>query len=116
MIDEPAPPDRHGLEAAVRMLRKSRHDVAVIHPPAVFALEILPEVTPRQRGVWSELGVTLRVAVEVVHAEEERIGTNPGEAERQCFEDEIAHSRVRVTTALLRRNRAHGAARVQRPA
>src|SRR6185436_8934926 len=33
-----------GLEAAVRMLRKTGDDVAVVHPPAVLALEILAEV------------------------------------------------------------------------
>ena len=46
MIDEALAHDRHGLEAAMRMLRKPGHDVAVVHAPAVLALEVLAHVRP----------------------------------------------------------------------
>src|SRR3954468_3029471 len=91
MIDQAAASDGDGFEAPVRVLREARHSVAVVHAPAVFALEILPDVAAGERRVRPELGVAGRVMVEVVDAEQERIGTHPGETERQRFEDRVTH-------------------------
>ena len=55
VIDEPAAHDRHGLEAAVRVLREARHDVAVVHAPAVLAREVLPDVAAGERRRRPEL-------------------------------------------------------------
>ena len=41
--------DGDGLEAAVRVLREAGHDLAVVHAPAVLALEVLAQVAPGQR-------------------------------------------------------------------
>ena len=49
VIDEAAAHDGHGLEAAVRVLRKAGHDVAVVHAPAVLAVEVLADVAARER-------------------------------------------------------------------
>jgi hypothetical protein len=46
MVDVALAHDRDGLESAVRMLRKPGHDVAVVHAPAVLALEVLTDVVP----------------------------------------------------------------------
>ena len=46
VIDQASAHDRDGLEAAVRMRRKARHDLAVIHAPAVLAGEVLPRSRP----------------------------------------------------------------------
>jgi hypothetical protein len=44
VIDEAAPGDRNGFEAAMRVLREARDDVAVVHAPAVDSLEIHADV------------------------------------------------------------------------
>ena len=77
VIDVAGADDGHRLEAAVRVLREARHHVAVIHPPAVLALEVLPDVVARQRRVGPQPVVAPRVVIDVVDAEEERIGRLP---------------------------------------
>jgi hypothetical protein len=81
VIDEPAARDGHGLEAPVRVLRKSRYNIAVIHRPAVFAREVLADVSARERRRRPERVVALWVGVVVVHAEQERVGGDPDEIE-----------------------------------
>src|SRR5690606_60102 len=44
MVAEPAAYQSHGLESPVRMTRKTRHALAVIHAKAIFYLEIHPQV------------------------------------------------------------------------
>ena len=50
VIDVARSNNRHRLEAAVRMLRKAGHDVAVVHPPAILALEVLADLAPAERS------------------------------------------------------------------
>src|SRR5262245_5105247 len=54
MIDVATTQDRDGLEASMRMLRKSRHGLAVIHAPAIFSLEVLADVATFERCGWAE--------------------------------------------------------------
>ena len=46
MIDVSMAHDGDRLEATVGMLRKSGHDVAVVHTPTIVAFEILADVPP----------------------------------------------------------------------
>ena len=92
MIDEAVAHDGDRLEAAVRMAGKAGHGAAVIHAPAVFALEVLAEVAPGQRRGGAETIVAGRVAIVVVDAEEERIGGDPLEAERRDAADDVGHA------------------------
>jgi hypothetical protein len=48
VIDEAAPDDRDGLEAAMGMRREARDDLPVVHAPAVLHLEVLSEVASRE--------------------------------------------------------------------
>ena len=73
MVDVAFADDGDCLEAAVRMLRKARDDVAVVHPPAVLAGEVLPDVPAGQRRIGAEPIVTFREVVDVVDAEQKRI-------------------------------------------
>ena len=87
VIDEALSNDRDRLEAAVRMMRETRHDVAVIHPPAVLALEVLADVAAGERRVRAHPLVAAGVSVVVMDAEQERIGRFPGKAQRHDRED-----------------------------
>jgi hypothetical protein len=81
VIDEALPHDRHRLEAAVRMLRKAGHDLAVIHAKAVLDREILSEIASSERRIRPHPLVALRVAIEMVDAEKEGVGGFPGKPE-----------------------------------
>jgi hypothetical protein len=76
----------------MRMLREPRHDVAVVHPPAVRTGEILPDVVPLERGVGAEPRVPLRVVVDMVHAEQERIERLPLVTEGHDAKHGIGHA------------------------
>jgi hypothetical protein len=69
MVDEPAPHHGHGLEAAVRVLRESRHAFAVVHVPAVPVREVLPDGAPGERCRRPERLVAFRIVVDVMDAE-----------------------------------------------
>jgi ABC-type multidrug transport system fused ATPase/permease subunit len=73
----------------VRVLRKARHDVAVVHPPAVFAFEVAADRAAGERGGRPQLLVPRRVGVVVVHAEQERIDRLPRETQRSDLEDNL---------------------------
>ena len=98
MVDQPTPHDGHGLETAVRVGRETGHDFAVVHAPAVFALEVLPQVAPGERSRWTEPLVASRVVVVMVGAEEKRIRGFPRKAELLHADDGI---RSHVTPSLL---------------
>ena len=66
VIDVPAPDDGDGFEAPMGMLRKAGDDIAVIHAPAVAALEVLTDIAARQRRDRTEAIVALREMVDVV--------------------------------------------------
>jgi hypothetical protein len=91
VIDVARAHDGDGFEAPMRMLRKSGHDVAVVHPPAILTLEILTDVVPAERCGWAELLVASRESVGVVHAEEKRIGGVPPAAERPHAANQVRH-------------------------
>jgi hypothetical protein len=55
----------------------------------VFALEVLAEVATEERRVRAEHLVARGIRVHVMHAEEERIDGNPGEAERHGLDHVI---------------------------
>ncbi len=77
---------------------KPGHDLAVVHPPAVDAGEVLPEIASFERGGRAELVVAGRVGVEVVDAEQEGIDGRPLEVERHALEHGIGHP-TRLRTA-----------------
>src|SRR5688572_16129392 len=62
----------------MRVPGKPWHEVTVIHPPAVPALEIAAYVAAREGGFWPERGVASRVGIVMVHTEEEGIEGPPG--------------------------------------
>src|SRR5690606_33323054 len=100
MIGEASTHDRHGLEAAVRMPRKPGHDFAVVHPPAVLALEVLADVAAGERRGRTHPVVARGVTVVVIGAEQERVDAFPRERERlRAQYDCIGH---RVTSAAYR--------------
>ena len=87
VIDVAAPDDGHRLESAMRVLRKSGYDRAVVHAKAVLDDEVLAELSPGERGRGPHLLVARGVRVVVVHAEQKWIDGLPGEAEGHGFED-----------------------------
>src|SRR2546426_9595576 len=88
MIDVAVTHDRHSFEPAMWMLRESRHNAAVIHAPAILALEVLSDVASLKRGRRSEVIVALWIVIVVIHAEQERIGGFPGHTQRPCANDD----------------------------
>ena len=64
------------------MLGKAGHDVAVVHPPAVLALEVLADVPSAERGGRTEIVVAGRIVIDVMDAEEKRVVRLPPLAER----------------------------------
>ena len=80
-----------GLEPAVRMLGEARHVAAVVHPPAVDAGEVLAEVTPVERRRGAEVDVAGGILVDVVYAEQERIGRGPHEFQRERLQHGTGH-------------------------
>ena len=92
MIDVPAAHDGYRLEAAVRMLRKSRHNVAMVHAPAVAAFEILPEVAPDEGRCRTQALIAFWVIVDMVNAEEKWILRLPPRLKRHDVNNRIIHS------------------------
>src|SRR5688572_9715344 len=87
MIDVARAHDRHGFKSAVRMLGKAGHDVAVVHPPAVLALEVLADLPSTERGGRTEPVVAGGIVIDVMDAEEERVVRLPPLTERIDADD-----------------------------
>src|SRR5688572_26319529 len=82
VVDETAPHDRHGLEAAMRMVGKAGDRFAVIHPPSILPFEILAETAALERCHRTHRLVPRRIVVDVMYAEEKRVRSLPRKAER----------------------------------
>ena len=105
MVDVTAAHDGHGLEAAVRMLRKARDDAPVVHAPAVLAGEVLAKVAPGELRLRPHPLVARRVGVIVVDAEEEWIGRLPGEPEWADLQNDVVlHPRTFITSRKIARS------------
>jgi hypothetical protein len=72
------------------VLRETGDLLAVVHAPAVFAVEVHAQLATAERRGGSELGIAGRVGVEVVHAEQKRVERRPG----RCTERSLAQNRV----------------------
>ena len=72
-------PARDGdrLEASVGMSRKAGDPIPVVHPPAVFPLEVMTDASPLKRSTGTELWVTRRVVIFVINTEEEGVESGP---------------------------------------
>ncbi len=81
MVDETAPDDGDRLEAAVRVCGESGHRGAVVHVPARRVAEVLAERAVGDVDGGSEIRGPLRVVVDVVHGEQERVQRGPRGAE-----------------------------------
>jgi hypothetical protein len=98
------------------MLGEARHHVAVVHAPAVDALEVGADLPAGERGRGAEVLVALGVGVVVVHAEQERVDGRPLEAERHRLQHRIVWGLDRPRSWVARRL-AHGRSNcVRRPA
>jgi hypothetical protein len=86
VVDEPAPDERDGLESPMGVLRKSRDRRAVIHPPAIDPGEVVADLASLEGGRRPHVLVARGIVVDVVNAEEERVGGRPLEAERSGLE------------------------------
>ncbi len=87
MVNESLANDRHGFESAVRMRRKPWNATAVIHAPAIFAGEVLPDVTPRKRRIGTQLAIAPRVGIIVMNTQQKRIDRIPRKAEATLLND-----------------------------
>ena len=83
----PLPNERDRFESTVRVLRKSGHGRAVIHPPAVDPGEVIADLAPGERAPPGPCrSLPGGIVVDVVDAEQERIGGRPLKAERNGLE------------------------------
>src|SRR5581483_1964051 len=82
MIRETLTHHGYRFESTVRMLRKTRHEIAVIHPPAVLTFEILTDVPSGKRRGRTQMLVAGGIGILMIHAEQKRIGGLPREAQR----------------------------------
>src|SRR5580658_8315974 len=92
MVDVAPAHNGHGLEAAMGMLRKPRHNVAVVHPPTIPPFEIVPDLVPRERCRGPQTIVPFRTIIGVVNAEKKRVAGLPVCAQRLDMENRIAHA------------------------
>ena len=80
---------------------EARDGAAVVHAPAVGAREVHADVAGLERRGRAHVLVGLGVAVEVVHAEQERVDRRPLEAERDGLQHGVGHEgRLRPVDAL----------------
>ena len=80
VVDVPLAGQGDGLEAPVGVAREPGDHVPVIHAPAVPDLEVHADLAAGERRSRTHAVIARRVKVQVVHAEEERIGGHPGKA------------------------------------
>src|SRR5262245_55855527 len=85
MVDETVTHDGYRFEAPMRMLRKSWHLSAMIHPPSSLALKVLANVPSGQRSCRSQLFVAGGIGVVVIHAKQKWIRRFPWNSKR--FDD-----------------------------
>ncbi len=81
MVDEPLAYQRDGFETPVRVARKARYGIAVVHAPAVLAAEVAADLTAVQRHGGGKRAIARRVGVVMVCAEQKRIERGPQRAE-----------------------------------
>jgi len=74
------------------MLRKSGHDVAMVHSPAIASFEVLPDVASGERRRRAKTLIALWVVVDMVNAEQKRIVSLPARLKRRDIDDGIFHS------------------------
>ena len=91
VVDVALPGEGHRLEAPVGVLGEPRDRAAVVHAPAVGAREVHADVAGLQRGCRAHVLVGRGVVVEVVDAEEERVGGGPLEAEGDGLQHWVGH-------------------------
>ena len=92
MINETLANDGDRFKTAMRVLRKPGDLLTVIHPPAVDSLEVLADVSSRERRCRPHVVVSCRIRVIVMNAKEERIRGLPRKAERLNVEhDAVLH-------------------------
>src|SRR3989344_4339704 len=77
MVDETLAHQRHRLKTPVRVARKARHGVAVVHAPAVLAAEVAADLAVFNRHGGAERCVACRVGIVVVGAEKKRVERGP---------------------------------------
>ncbi len=82
VIEEPRAHDGDRLESTVGMAREAGDGVPVVHVPAGWVAEVATDVVARERRRRPHLGVSPRVVVEVVGAEEKGVGRLPDALER----------------------------------
>ena len=73
--------DGDGFKPPVWVRGEAGNGLPVVHAPAVFLRKVLAQITPVQRRIRPHGRVAARVGVVVVHAEQERIQSLPGEAQ-----------------------------------
>ena len=91
VVDEALAHEGDRLESTVRVLGESRHHAAVVHAPAVAAREVHAQIARLQGRGRPEVLVGRRIAVEVVDAEEERVGRPPLHAEGDGLQYRVSH-------------------------
>src|SRR4029453_14390223 len=92
VVDVAVANDRDRFEATVRMLWKTGYHVAVIHPPAVLAFEVLSDVVTCERCGGTELFVALGIVVDVRAAKQKRVPRLPSAAQRRLLNNRISHT------------------------
>jgi hypothetical protein len=91
MIDAALAHDGDGFKAPVRVRRKARNGLAVVHAPTIFVAKVAAHLSARQRSVRPHLRVALRVMVEVVNAKQKRVHGLPWKGEWGDLENAFGH-------------------------
>ena len=82
MIYEAGKDDGDRFKAAVWMGREARHNITMVHAPAIFERKILTNVATRQRSRRAQLRIAARVGVIMVGAEQKWVTRLPLEPKR----------------------------------
>ena len=77
MVNEALLDDRDRLESSMGVAWKARHRPSVVHAPAIFPSEILPDISSFERGSWTQVVLSRWVDILVMNAKEEGVLGGP---------------------------------------
>ena len=92
VVDDTAARHRDGLKAAMRVLRKARHRLSMVHgPPRRIAKVGTNRVSAEQPWIWTHVFAAGRIPIVVVHGEEKRRVAGKGKGELGRAQDGRRH-------------------------
>src|SRR5690606_17146189 len=71
MVDEATSRHSDGFEATMRVPRKTRHPLPMVHSPAILACKVAADASARERCSGPERLISCWISIVVMHAKQE---------------------------------------------